>query len=119
MPTIWFSLFELKLQQCELLADEQRKNALTSCLPNDVLLIIRDLLINQASYQCIKQRLLQWFEPNLSSRVSELLNYSTVTAEKPSQFLLMLRTKLAKSDMSQEMIREFLLPKYLKTFEIV
>ena len=106
MPTIWFSLFELKLQQCGLLADEQRKNALTSCLPDDVLLIIHDLLINQASYQCIKQRLLQWFEPNLSSRVTELLNYSSVTAEKPCQFLLMLRTKLAKSDMSQEMIRE-------------
>ena len=73
-----------------------KKNALTSCLPNDVLLIIHDLLINQASYQCIKQRLLQWFEPNLSSRVTELLNYSSVTAEKPSQFLLMLRTKLSK-----------------------
>ena len=111
MPTIWFSLFELKLQQCGLLADEQRKNALTSCLPNDVLLIIHDLLINQASYQCIKQRLLQWFEPNLSSRVTELLNYSSVTAEKPSQFLLMLRTKLAKSDMSQEMIRELFIAK--------
>ena len=54
MPAIWFSLFELKLQQYGLLADEQRKNALTSCLPNDVLLIIHDLLINQASYQCIK-----------------------------------------------------------------
>ena len=54
IATIWFSLFELKLQQCGLLADEQRKNALTSCLPNDVLLIIHDLLINQASNQCIK-----------------------------------------------------------------
>ena len=41
MPTIWFSLFELKLQQYGLLADEQRKNALASCPPNDVLLIIR------------------------------------------------------------------------------
>ena len=111
MPTIWFSLFELKLQQCGLLADEQRKNALTSCLPNDVLLIIHDVLINQASYQCIKQRLLQWFEPNLSSTVTELLNYSSVTAEKPSQFLLMLRTKLARSDMSQEMIRELFIAK--------
>ena len=111
MPTIWFSLFELKLQQCGPLADEQRKNALTSCLPNDILLTIHDLLINQASYQCIKQRLLQWFEPNLSSRVTELLNYSSVTAEKPSQFLLMLRTKLAKSDMSQEMIRELFIAK--------
>ena len=108
MPTIWFSLFKLKLQQCGLLVDEKRKNALTSCLPNDVLLIIHDLLINQASYQCIKQRLLQWFEPNLSSRVTELLNYSSVTA---SQFLLMLRTKLAKSDMSQEMIRELFIAK--------
>ena len=111
MPTIWFSLFELKLQLCGILADERRKNALTSCLPNDVLLIIHDLLINQASYQCVKQRLLQWFEPNLSSRVTELLNYSSVTAEKPSQFLLMLRTKLAKSDMSQEMIRELFIAK--------
>ena len=70
------------------------------------MLIIFDLLINQALYQCIKQRLLQWFEPNLSSGVTELLNYSSVTAEKLSQFLLMLRTKLAKSDMYQEMIRE-------------
>ena len=47
----------------------------------------------------------------LSSRVTELLNYSTVAAEKPSQFLLMLRTKLAKSDMSQEMIRELFIAK--------
>ena len=69
MPTIWFNLFELKLQQCGLLANEQRKNTLTSSLPNEVLLIIHNLLINQASYQGIKQRLLQWFEPNLSSRV--------------------------------------------------
>ena len=101
-PTIWFSLVELKLQQCGLLADEQRKN---------ILLIIHDFLINQASYRCIKQRLKQWFEPNLSSRVTELLNYSTVTAEKSSQFLLMLRTKLAKSDMSQKMIRELFIAK--------
>ena len=111
MPTIWFSLFELKLQQCGLLEGEQRKNALTSCLPNDVLLIIHDFLINQASYQCIKQRLLLWFEPNLSSRVTKLLNYSIVTPEKPSQFLLMLRTKLAKSDTSQEMICELFIAK--------
>ena len=82
------------------------KNALTFCFPNDVLLIIHDLLINQALYQCIKQRLLQWFEPNLSSRVTKLFNYSIVTAEKLSQFLWMLRTKLTKSEMSQEMIRE-------------
>ena len=57
IPSIWFSLFDVKLQQCGLLADEQQKNALTSCLPNDVLLIIHDLLIDQSSYQCIKQRL--------------------------------------------------------------
>ena len=87
------------------------KKRLTFCLPSDVLLIIQHLLINQASYQCIKQRLLQWFEPNLSSRVTELLNYSSTTAKKPSQFLLMLRTKLAKSDMSQEMIRELFIAK--------
>ena len=93
------------------MADEQRKNASTSSLPKDVLLIINDLLINQASYQCIKQRLLQWFDPNQSSRVTELLDHSTVTAEKPSQFLLMLRTKLAKSDMSQEMTRELFIAK--------
>ena len=43
--------------------------------------------------------------------MTELLNYSTVTAEKLSQFLLMLRTKLAKSDMSQEMIRELFIAK--------
>ena len=43
--------------------------------------------------------------------MTELLNYSSVTAEKPSQFLLMLRTKLAKSDMSQEMIRELFIAK--------
>ena len=43
--------------------------------------------------------------------MTKLLNYSTVTAEKPSQFLLMLRTNLAKSDMSQEMIRELFIAK--------
>ena len=117
MPIIWFSLFELKLQQCGLLADEQRKNALTSCLPNDVLLIIHDLLINHASYQCIKLRLLQWFKPNLCSRVTVLLNYFTVTAEKPFQFLSILRAKLAKSDMSQEMILELFIAKMLENIQ--
>ena len=43
--------------------------------------------------------------------MTELLNYSSVTAEKPSQFLLTLRTKLAKSDMPQEMIRELFIAK--------
>ena len=45
---------------------------------------------------------------------AELLNYSTVTAEKPFQFPLMLRTKVAKSDMSQEMIRELFIAKKLE-----
>ena len=52
--------------------------------------------------------------PNLCSRVTVLLNYSTVTAEKPSQFLSILRAKLAKSDMSQEMILELFIAKMLE-----
>ena len=55
--------------------------------------------------------MLQWFEPNLSSRVTKLLNYSTVTVEKLSRFLLILRTKLVTSDMSQEMINELFIAK--------
>ena len=111
MPTVWFTIFELKLQQFELVTDEQRNSALTSCLPNDVLLIVHDLLINEPSYQTIKQRLIQWFEPNLSSRVSELLSYPTVAEERPSRFLLTLRTKLAQGDMSEDMIRELFIAK--------
>ena len=98
IPAVWFTLFELKLPQCALATDEERSNALLLCLPNDVLLIVHDILVNQPSYQRIKQRLIQWFEPNLSSRVSELLGCTTVPEEKPSQFLLTLRTKLAQSD---------------------
>ena len=98
-------------QEFELVTDEQRNSALTSCLPNDVLLIVHDLLINEPSYQTIKQRLIQWFEPNLSSRVSELLSYPTVAEERPSRFLLTLRTKLAQGDMSEDMIRELFIAK--------
>ena len=58
IPTVWFTLFELKLQQCALATDEERRNALLSCFPNDVLLIVHDILVNQPSYQRIKQRLI-------------------------------------------------------------
>ena len=111
MPCVWFTLFESKMEQYQILADEHRRNALASCLPNDVLVIVHDLLLNHSSYQSIKQRLIQWFEPDLGSRVSELLSYSVITDEKPSQFLLTLRTKLAKSDMSANMIRELFIAK--------
>ena len=94
IPAVWFTLFELKLQQCALATDEERRNALLSRLPNDVLLIVHDILVNHPSYQKIKHHLIQWFEPNLSSRVSELLGCTTVPEEKPSQFLLTLKTKL-------------------------
>jgi len=67
-----FTLFELKLQRFQLASDEQRGNALISCLPNDVLLVVHDLIINQPSYQGIKQRLLHWFEP------FEFLNFLVV-----------------------------------------
>ena len=111
MPCVWFTLFESKMEQYQILADEHRRNALASCLPNDVLVIVHDLLLNHSSYQSIKQRLIQWFEPDLGSRVSELLSYPVITDEKPSQFLLTLRTKLAKSDMSANMIRELFIAK--------
>jgi len=111
MPRVWFALFENKLQQCEVTADDKRRNALTSCLPNDVLLVVHDLIVNQPSYENIKERLLQWFEPNMSSRVSELLSCPTITDERPSQFLLMLRTKLARGDISEDMVRELFIAK--------
>ena len=122
IPAVWFTLFELKLQQCALATDEERRNTLLSCLPNDVLLIVHDILVNQPSYQRIKQCLIQWFEPNLSSRVSELLGCTTVPEEKPSQFLLTLRTKLAQSDMPEAMIRELFIakmPEHLRNCLIV
>ena len=102
------------MQQCALATDEERRVALLSCLPNNVLLIVHDISVNQPSYQRIKQRLIQWCEPNLSSRVSELLECTTVPEEKPSHFLLTLRTKLAQSDMSEAMIRGLLIAKMLK-----
>ena len=99
------------MEQYQILADEHRKNALASCLPNDVLVIVHNLLLNHSSYQNIKQRLIQWFELDLGLQVSELLSYPVITDEKPSQFLLTLRTKLAKSDMSANMIRELFIAK--------
>ena len=112
MPSVWFTLFEQKLQQCNFNGDEQRRNALSSCLPNDILLVVHDLLLlNEPTYQRIKQPLIQWFEPSSSFRVSELLNYSTVTEERPTQFLVTLRTKLAQSNMTTDMIRELFIDK--------
>ena len=38
------------MEQYQILADEHRRNALASCLPNDVLVIVHDLLLNHSSY---------------------------------------------------------------------
>jgi len=84
-----------------------------------VLLVVHDLNINQPSYQDIKQRLIQWFEPNLSSRVSELLNCLIITEERSTQFLLMLRIKLPKGDVSEDMIREIFIAKMPNHYVIV
>ena len=48
MPCVWFTLFESKLEQYQILADEHRRNALASCFPNDVHVIVYDLLLNHS-----------------------------------------------------------------------
>ena len=58
MPGVWFTLFESKMEQYQILADKHRRNALASCLHNDVLVIVHDLLLNHFSYPNIKQRLI-------------------------------------------------------------
>ena len=65
----------------------------------------------------IKQRFIQWFEPNLNSRVLEFLECTTVPRKKPLQFLLTLRTKLAQSDMSEAIIRKLFIAKMSETFK--
>ena len=50
-------------------------------------------MLNQPSYRSIKQQLIQWFEPDLGSRVSEFPKLYVITDEWGSQFLLKLQTK--------------------------
>ena len=68
-------------------------------------------MLNQPSYRSIKQQLIQRFEPDLGSRVSEFPKLYVITDEWGSQFFLKLQTKLAKSDIFNNMICKIFIAK--------
>ena len=105
-PSLWFTTFELRLDCWGIKSDKIKTDVLLAHLTDDVLLAVQDIISNNPTYLLLKTKLLQHNEPSMSARVAQLLNPELLGDCKPLEILTLLKTNVARNDISNDMLKE-------------
>ena len=88
--------FQLRLDCWEIRDIKMKTDILSAHLTDDTLIAVQDLVFNKPTYDLLKERLLQRYEPSMSARVAQLLQPGSLGDRKPSEILTFLKTSVKR-----------------------
>lgn len=119
-PAYWFELLELEFSCKGVTDDSIRFSFLTTRLPPNVLILIKDVVQRSAvgeRYTMVKQAVISRLAPSERSRMSQLFGASPLGEKKPSALLTEMRNCVGNSLMDERFLRELWmqrLPEYIQ-----
>lgn len=121
-PEVWFTVFELELENRNIFQDRAKYAQLVPRLPRDLLTLITPILVNppaEDAYERVKQAILEDSRPSERARLEQLCHTLRLGDRKPTQLLREMQQLAGPGYLHDALLQELWLQRLPDTLQAI